>query len=71
MKTKEQAVREELAFGKEAGLLTDLHRAAPSISIDRCLAVVDGAPMEEVEVDFLFAALNLDEDSLEDEDGAE
>lgn len=65
--TKEQAVREELAFGKESGMLTDLHRAAPSVSIARCEEIVAGAPMEGDEVDFLFGALELDEDSLENE----
>jgi hypothetical protein len=68
MKTKEQAVREEVAFGKEAGMLPDLVRAFPKLSVDRLNEIAGGAPMEEAEVDAIFAALNLDEDWLDDEE---
>jgi hypothetical protein len=68
MKTRQQAVREELQFGKEAGMLSDLVRAFPSLSVARLTAIADGADMTEAEADAIFAALNLDDDSL-GEDG--
>lgn len=65
--TKEEAVREELKHGKEAGMLSDLHRAFPFISVSRMEAVASGGEVGPGEVDVLFEALGLDEDSLEDE----
>lgn len=68
MKTKEQAVREELAFGKEAGLLSDLVRAVPNLSLSWVQSVADGGELDAAQVDVLFSALNLDESALDDED---
>jgi hypothetical protein len=70
MKTKEEVVREELQFGKEADMLPELIRVLrrPGMNVDRLTAIADGADVTAADVDALFVALNLDEDSLEDED---
>jgi hypothetical protein len=66
VKTKEEAVREELQHGRDEGMLADLVRTLPRFTAARLRFIADGASMEPDEVDLLFDAL-LDEDSLEDE----
>jgi hypothetical protein len=67
VKTKAEAVREELQHGKSEGLLPDLVRAVPGLTIDRLERIADGWSSTGDEIDSLFDALGLDEDSLEDE----
>lgn len=67
MATKEQAVREELQYGEEAGMLSDLAKMSPGVTVARCQEIVAGAEFTEGEVDQLFEALNLDDSALEDE----
>lgn len=45
--TKEQAVREELQYGEEAGMLSDLARMAPGVTVARCQEIVAGAEFTE------------------------
>lgn len=65
--TKEEAVRAELRFGKERGMLKYVPMADPRIKLVRLYRLVEGAPMEDGEVGILWDALNLDDDALEDE----
>jgi hypothetical protein len=65
--TKEEAVREELKFGREQGTLNLVAKVASGVSVQRLEAIADGNPLADGETDYLFDALGLDEDSLEDE----
>lgn len=65
--TKEQAVREELQTGARRGLLPDLVRAYPGLSMKRLTALAEGAEFEPNELERMWTYLELDEDALEDE----
>lgn len=67
MKTKAEAVREELQHGKSQGLLPDLVRAYPGLARTRLEAIADGAEMGDLEAEGLFTYLELDEDALEED----
>ena len=68
MATKEEAVREELRFVRDKGMLADVVAAYPGMSMERLTAIADGAPVDERELDSLFGVLlNNDESYLEDE----
>lgn len=71
VKTKAEAVREELRHGKSEGLLPDLVRAVPSLSVERLERLADGWSSTDDEIDTLFDALGLDEDSLEEDEDPE
>jgi hypothetical protein len=65
--TKEEAVREELRFGQKQGHLNLVTKVATGFSVERLEAIAGGSPLAMGETDYLFAALGLDEDALEDE----
>lgn len=71
MTTKAEAVREELQHGKSEGLLPDLARAVPGLSVERLERIADGWSSTGNEIDLLFDALGLEEDSLEDKEDPE
>lgn len=66
MKTKEQAVREELQTGASDGLLPDLVRAYPGLSVARLTALAEGAEFEPYELERMWTYLELDDSVLED-----
>lgn len=66
MKTKEQAVREELRFGNAQDILYAVARNG--LDLDWLAAISAGEEMTDGDVEVLFAALKLTEGSLEDED---
>lgn len=68
MATKEQAVRRELEFAKADGMLPDLIRAFPNLSLKWVQSVANGGPMDTAQTDVLWEALGLDESALEDEE---
>lgn len=65
--TKEEAVREELKHGKEAGMLSDLAMAISGFSVSRFEAIADGGEINASEADRLFDELCLDDSDLEGE----
>lgn len=67
--TKEEAIRDELRFGRKEGLLPLTVAAVRGLkmNVKRLEAIADGALITNDELDVLWAALSLDESALEDE----
>ena len=62
MKTKAEMVREELKHGRTEGMLPELARAIPGLTVERLERIADGWSSTGNEIDMLFDTLGLGEE---------